>query len=59
MLQHISDHKGFIIRELYTVLGQNYNNGSIVSVVIVILAKHSIKLPDDESLVIRNILKQF
>jgi len=21
MLQHVSDHKGFIIRELYTVLG--------------------------------------
>ena len=32
MLQHVSDHKGSIIRELYTVLGKNYSNGSIVSV---------------------------
>jgi len=32
MLQHVSDHKGSIIRELSTVLGQNYGNGSIVSV---------------------------
>ena len=32
MLQHVSDHKGSIIRELYTVLGYNYSNGSIVSV---------------------------
>ena len=32
MLQHVSDHKGSIIRELYRVLGQNYINGSIVSV---------------------------
>ena len=32
MTQHVSDHKGSIIREPYTVLGQNYKNGSIVSV---------------------------
>ena len=32
MLQHVSYHKGSIIRELYTVLGENYSNGSIVSV---------------------------
>jgi hypothetical protein len=32
MLQLISEHKGSIIRELYIVLGQNYSNGSIVSV---------------------------
>ena len=32
MLQHVSDHKGSIIRELYTLLGYNYSNGSIVSV---------------------------
>ena len=45
MLQHVSDHKGSIIRELYTIT--------------VILAKHCIKLPDDGSLVIRNMLQQF
>ena len=32
MLQHVSDHKGSNIRELYIVLGQNYSNGSISSV---------------------------
>ena len=32
MLQRVSDHKGFIIRELYTVFGKNYSNGSFVSV---------------------------
>ena len=32
MLQHVSDHRGSIIRESYTVLGQNYKNHSIVSV---------------------------
>ena len=32
MLQHVSDHKGSIIRELYRVLGQSYINGSNVSV---------------------------
>ena len=32
MLQHISDNKESIIRELFTVLGQNYSNGSVVSV---------------------------
>ena len=32
MFQHVSDHKGSIIRELYIVLSCNYSNGSIVSV---------------------------
>ena len=32
MLQRVSDHKGSIIRELYTVLGRNYSNGFFVSV---------------------------
>ena len=32
LLQHVSDHKGSVIRELYTVLGKNYSNGSILSV---------------------------
>jgi len=32
MLQRISDHKGSIIRELYTGLDYNYSNGFIVSV---------------------------
>jgi hypothetical protein len=69
LLQHFSDHKGSIIRELYTVFGSNYSNGSIVSVgmeavdqdrtITVILAKHCIELPDDGSLVIRNMLEQF
>ena len=54
LLQHVSDHKGSIIRELYTVLGKNYSNGSISSV-----TKHCIELPDDGSLVIRNMLEQF
>ena len=43
MLQHVSNHKESIIRELYTV----------------ILAKRCIKLPDDGSLVIRNMLEHF
>jgi hypothetical protein len=30
--RHVSDHRGSIIRELCTELGQNYKNGSIVSV---------------------------
>ena len=30
LLQHVSDHKGSIIRELYTVLGYNYSNGASV-----------------------------
>ena len=32
MLHHVSDHKGSIVRELYTALDQIYSNGSIVSV---------------------------
>jgi len=32
LLQHVSDHKGSIIRALYTVLDYSYSNGSIVSV---------------------------
>ena len=40
MLQNVSDHKGSIIGELYTVL-------------------HCIKLTDDGSLVIRNMLEHF
>ena len=32
MLQYVSDNKGSIIRELYTVLGEYDKNGSIVSV---------------------------
>jgi len=32
LLQHVSDHKGCITRELYTVPDLNYSNGSIVSV---------------------------
>ena len=32
MLQHVSDHRGSIIREPCTVLGQNYKNVSIASV---------------------------
>jgi len=32
LLQHVSDHRGSIIREPCTVLGLNYKNGSIVSV---------------------------
>jgi len=32
LLQHVSNHKGSIIKDLYTVLGKNYSNGSIVSV---------------------------
>jgi len=55
------------------VLGYNYSNGSYMSVdntdyvhinghdrtITVILAKHCIKLPDDGSLVIRNMLEPF
>ena len=43
LLQHVSDHRGSIIRELYTVLGQNYSNGSIVSVdmdVVVVMSAY-------------------
>jgi len=32
MLQHVSDHRGSIIREPCTVVANNYKNGSIVSV---------------------------
>ena len=32
MLQHVSDHRGSIIRKPCTVLAKNYKNGSIVSV---------------------------
>jgi hypothetical protein len=59
LLQHVSDQKGSIIRELYTVLGYNYSNGTVIIAITVILAKHCIKLPDDGSLVIRNILEKF
>jgi len=52
LLQHISDHKGSIIRDVVHVNGQDRT-------INVILAKHCIKLPDDGSLVIRNMLEQF
>jgi len=32
LFQHVSGHKGSIIRELYTALGYNYSNGSVLSV---------------------------
>jgi len=32
VLQHVSDHRGSIIREPCTVLAKNYKNDSIVSV---------------------------
>jgi len=54
LLQHVSDHKGYIIRELCTV----HVNGQD-STITVILAKHCIEIPDDGSLVIRNMLEQF
>ena len=41
VLQHVSDHKGSIIRELYTLLGYNYSNGSIVSVDMDLVAAYS------------------
>ena len=50
LLQHVSDHKGSIIRELYIhINGQDRT-------ITVILAKHCIELPDDKSLVIRNVI---
>jgi len=48
MFQHVSDHKGSIIGELYTD-----------RTITVILAKHCVKLPDDGSLVIRNVFEHF
>ena len=76
MLQHVSDHKGSIIRELYTVLGRKYSDCSNVPVdmdIVGVMAaylpvvrvctalsretKHCIRLPDDGSLVIRNMLE--
>ena len=49
MLQHISDLKGSIIRSFIQCLAK----------ITVILAKQCIKLPDDGSLVIRNMLEHF
>ena len=37
VLLHVSEHKGSIITEPYTVLGYNYKNGSIVSVIYFII----------------------
>ena len=60
MLQNVSDHKGPIIREQIC-----YHNTDYVHVnghdrtIIVILAKHFIKFPDDESLVIRKYVRAF
>jgi len=47
MLQHVSDHKGSIITELYIVLGLNYSNGStsIVSVGMDIVGVMAAYLP--------------
>jgi len=64
LLQHVSDHKGSIIRELYTVQICCHNTDYVHvnghnRTITVILAKHFIELPDDESLVIRNMLEQF
>ena len=62
LLQHFSDHKGPIIRELYTVLGYNTDYVCVNRhdrTITAILAEHCIKLSDDGSLVIRNILEQF
>jgi len=44
MLQHVSDHRGSIIREPYTVLSYNYNYSSIFSVdldVVGVMAAYS------------------
>ena len=43
LLQHVSDPKGSIIRELYTMLGKNYSKDCIVSVdmdVVGVMAEH-------------------
>jgi len=45
LLQHVLDHKGSIIRELYTVLGYNYSNGSIVSVDMDVVSVMAAYLP--------------
>ena len=58
MLQHVSDDKVSIIRELYTVPGYVHINGHDRTI-IAVLAKHCIKLPDDGYLVIRNMLEHF
>jgi len=45
VLQHVLDPRGSIIREPYTVLGQNYNCGSVVSVdmdVVGVMAAYSV-----------------
>jgi len=58
LLQHVSDHKGSVIGELYTVLGYVRVNGHDRTITV-ILTKHYIELPDDGSLMIRNLLEQF
>ena len=45
MLQRVSDHKGSIIRELCTVLGKNYINGSILSVDVEVVGVMAEYLP--------------
>jgi len=43
VLQHVSDHRGSIIREPCTVLSYNYKNNSIVSVdteLVVVMAAY-------------------
>jgi hypothetical protein len=52
LLQHVSDHKRSIIRELYTVLGYNYSNGSIMSVdmdVVGVMAAYAAITPTTEA----------
>ena len=45
MLQHVSDHKGSIIRDLYTVLGKNFSKGSLSSVVMNVVSVMAAYLP--------------
>jgi len=75
VLQHVSDHRGSIIREPCTVLGKNYGNGVMAAyaaintdfvhvnghdrTILVILAKYCTRLPDDGSSVIQNMLEYF
>ena len=67
MLQHVSDHKGRsrCYGSIFAYLQICCHNTNYVHVngqhrtITVILAKHCIKLPDDGSLVIRNMLEQF
>ena len=54
MLQNVSHHKGPVNRELYTT----HLNGEDRTITV-ILGKDCIELPDDGSLVIRNMLEQF